>query len=48
MGNGNNSILHPRRESEIDRNQFDKEKSAYWQARFATLSEAEKRHIYGK
>lgn len=48
MGDGNNSILHPRRESEIDRNQFDKEKSAYWQARFAALSEAEKRHIYGK
>ena len=34
MGDGNNAILHPQRESEIDRQQFDHEKSAHWMARF--------------
>lgn len=30
----NNTVLHPKRESEIDRQQFDKEKAAHWMARF--------------
>lgn len=34
MANGNNAILHPKRESEIDRQQFDREKAAHWMARF--------------
>lgn len=34
MGDGNNAILHPQRESEIDRQLFDSEKSAHWMARF--------------
>ena len=34
MGDGNNAILHPQRESEIDRQQFDHEKAAHWMARF--------------
>lgn len=34
MTDGNNAILHPKRESEIDRQQFDKEKGAHWMARF--------------
>ncbi len=34
MGDGNNAILHPQRESEIDRQQFEDEKSAHWMARF--------------
>ena len=34
MANGNNTILHPKRESEIDRQQFDREKAAHWRARF--------------
>ena len=34
MGDGNNAVLHPQRESEIDRQQFDQEKSAHWMARF--------------
>ncbi len=29
MGDGNNAILHPQRESEIDRQQFDHEKAAH-------------------
>lgn len=38
MGDGNNVILHEAgKESEIDRGEFDSEKSAYWQARFKTL-----------
>ena len=35
MGDGNNAILHPKRESEIDRRQFEREKAAHWMARFA-------------
>lgn len=46
MGDGNNAILHPKRESTIDRQQFEAEKSAYWQARFALFTEQEKRDIY--
>ena len=34
MGDGNNAILHPQRESEIDRQQFDHEKASHWMARF--------------
>lgn len=34
MGGGNNAILHPQRESEIDRPQFEGEKAAHWMARF--------------
>lgn len=48
MGGGNNAILHPKRESDIDRQQFEDEKSAYWQARFSLFTEQEKRAIYGK
>ncbi len=35
MGDGNNAILHPKRESEIDRRQFEREKAAHWMARFS-------------
>lgn len=48
MGDGNNTILHPTRESAIDRQLFDAEKSAYWQARFKAFSKAELDRIYGK
>jgi len=34
MGDSNNAILHPKRESEIDRQQFDREKAAHRMARF--------------
>lgn len=47
MGDGNNTILHPERESSIDRQQFDGEKSAYWQARFKAFSKQELKRIYG-
>lgn len=47
MGDGNNAILHPQRESVIDRQQFDGEKSRYWQARFKHFSKAELKEIYG-
>lgn len=47
MGEGNNMILHPRRESEIDRQQFDREKSEYWKARFKCFSQADLKSIYG-
>lgn len=47
MDDGNNSILHPKRESEIDRQRFDKEKSQYWKDRFGLFTEADKRNIYG-
>lgn len=40
MGDGNNAILHPVRESSIDRQAFDAEKSAHWQARFADFPDA--------
>lgn len=48
MGDGNNAILHPNRESEIDRQQFDKEKSDYWQARYAMFTQADLDRIYKK
>ncbi len=49
MGDGNNAVLHSAgKESEIDRQQFDGEKSAYWMARFAAFTEEEKRRIYGR
>lgn len=34
MDGGNNALLHPSRESEIDRDLFKQEKSAHWMARF--------------
>lgn len=34
MGDGNNVVLHRKRESEIDRQQFEHEKAAHWMARF--------------
>ena len=46
MGNGNNPILHPSHESEIYRDVFDKEKSAYWQARFKAFTKEELDKIY--
>ncbi|MBQ9386697.1 MAG: HNH/ENDO VII family nuclease [Bacteroidaceae bacterium] len=47
MGNGNNTILHqPGKESEIDREAFDDEKSAYWQARFKCFTQEEIKQIY--
>lgn len=48
MGDGNNAILHPQRESVIDRQQFDGEKSQYWQARFRNFSRSELKEIYGE
>ena len=48
MGDGNNRILHPQRESAIDRQQFDGEKSLYWQARFKAFTPSELKKIYGK
>ena len=49
MGDGNNTILHQAgKESEIDREAFDAEKSAYWQARFRAFTPAELKTIYGK
>lgn len=47
MGDGNNTILHQMgKESEIDREAFDAEKSAYWQARFKAFTQEELRRIY--
>ena len=46
MGDGNNAILHPNRESAIDRQQFDAEKSHYWQDRFKAFTKAELAMIY--
>lgn len=47
MGDGNNTILHQMgKESEIDRESFDKEKSAYWQARFKAFTQEELKRIY--
>lgn len=47
MSSGNNVILHRMGvESEIDRTQFDKEKSEYWMARFRLFSEEELDLIY--
>lgn len=49
MGDGNNTILHRVvKESEIDRGEFDGEKSAYWQARFRMFSKSELESIYSK
>lgn len=48
MGGGNNVILHPDRESVIDRQQFDDEKSRYWQARFKAFTKSELAEIYGR
>lgn len=42
MGDGNNAILHPLRESEIDRQQFSDEKSRHWQARYTLFSQSER------
>jgi hypothetical protein len=47
MGVGNNTILHQAgKESEIDRQQFDREKSDYWKARFKAFTKAELDSIY--
>ena len=47
MCNGNNTILHQMgKESEIDREVFDTEKSAYWQARYQAFSQEELNKIY--
>ncbi len=47
MGDGNNTILHRAgKESEIDREAFEQEKSAYWQARFKAFTEDELERIY--
>ena len=48
MGGGNNVILHPDRESAIDRQQFDDEKSRYWQDRFKAFTKSELAEIYGR
>ena len=47
MGDGNNAILHPNRESVIDRQQFDSEKSRYWQDRYKAFTKEEIKRIYG-
>lgn len=42
MGDGNNTILHQAgKESEIDRQMFDREKSEYWKARFNAFTPLE-------
>lgn len=47
MGDGNNTILHQAgKESEIDREAFEQEKSAYWQARFKAFTKEELDRIY--
>ena len=47
MGEGNNTILHKAgKESEIDRQAFDREKSEYWKARFKSFSPLELEKIY--
>ena len=47
MGDGNNTILHQMgKESEIDREVFESEKSAYWQSRFQAFSQEELNKIY--
>ena len=49
IGDGNNTILHRvGKESEIDRGEFDGEKSAYWQACFRMFSKSELESIYSK
>ena len=47
MGEGNNTILHKvGKESEIDRQAFDHEKSDYWKARFKAFTSTELEQIY--
>lgn len=47
MGDGNNTILHHAgKESEIDRQQFEHEKSQYWQARYKMFSQSDLNRIY--
>lgn len=47
MGEGNNTILHKTgKESEIDRQAFDREKSDYWKARFKAFTPSELKEIY--
>lgn len=47
MGEGNNTILHKAgKESEIDRQAFDLEKSDYWKARFKAFTPSELKEIY--
>lgn len=47
MGGGNNTILHKAgKESEIDRYQFEHEKTAHWKARFKAFTQAELDEIY--
>jgi hypothetical protein len=47
MGEGNNTILHKTgKESEIDRQAFDREKSDYWKARFKAFTSSELKEIY--
>ena len=49
MGEGNNTILHKTgKESEINRQMFDREKSDYWKARFKAFTPSELKEIYGK
>jgi len=49
MGDGNNTILHRMGEySVIDRSQFDKEKSKYWQDRYKMFSQKDLDKIYAK
>jgi hypothetical protein len=49
MGEGNNPILHQvGKYSEIDRRQFDHEKSAYWKARYKAFTAEEIKQIYGE
>ena len=48
MGGGNNVILHPTREAAIDRQQFDDEKSRYWEDRFKAFTKSELAEIYGR
>lgn len=49
MGDGNNTILHQAgKESEIDRYQFEYEKTAYWKSRFKAFTQAELEAIYKK
>ena len=47
MQDGNNAILHPVRESEIDRQQFEKEKCDYWKSRFKRFTADDLKRIYG-
>lgn len=46
MGDGNNAILHQTRESEIDRQRFENEKTAYWRDRFNAFTKEEISKIY--